>query len=114
MKRVVFIVVGLMVLIGGFFFFRSRTESTKRSTITTTSVKRADFVKNVSSSGKTSATKSVDLKFQTSGKLAWVGVKEGDEVAAFRAIAGLDDYGYGRGHRHEPRAARRHDVGKQV
>lgn len=32
----------------------------------------------------------MDLKFQVSGKLAWVGVKEGDTVTAHQSLAGLD------------------------
>jgi macrolide-specific efflux system membrane fusion protein len=44
----------------------------------------------VQSSGKTKADTSAELKFQTSGKLAWVNVKEGDAVEAYQAIAGLD------------------------
>lgn len=90
MKRVAIILFALALLGGGFAFFRNRQASSQNSAITTASVKRADFVKSVSSSGKTAATESVDLKFQTSGKLAWVNVKEGDEVVAYTAIAGLD------------------------
>lgn len=60
------------------------------STITSAKVKRTDFIKSISSSGKTAADTSVDLKFQTSGKLAWVGVKEGDIVKPWQALASLD------------------------
>lgn len=41
-------------------------------------------------SGEIRAEKSVNLKFQTSGKLAWVDVKEGDYVKKWQAIASLD------------------------
>lgn len=40
--------------------------------------------------GKIKAEKKVDLKFQTSGKLVWVGVKIGDRVKKGQAIAALD------------------------
>jgi len=40
--------------------------------------------------GKITAEKSVDLKFATSGKLVWVGVKVGDRVKRGQAIASLD------------------------
>lgn len=40
--------------------------------------------------GKVRAEKEVELKFQTSGKLAWVGVKKGDWVKRGQAIASLD------------------------
>lgn len=60
-------------------------------TIATAVVRRGDFVNTLSSSGKTKADRSVELKFQTSGKLAWVGVTEGASVSAYQAIARLDD-----------------------
>jgi len=59
-------------------------------TITTQKAKKTDFTKTLTSSGKTKADKAVDLKFQTSGKLSWVKVKEGDTVLAYQALAGLD------------------------
>lgn len=68
---------------------RSANQKTNAS-ITTSKVKRTDFIKTITSSGKTKAEKSVDLKFQTSGKLAWVNVKEGDTVRAYQALAGMD------------------------
>ncbi len=79
-----------MLLIAG-LIWRSKTVSKETSpAISTAKVKRADFVKIVSSSGKTQAKNSVELKFQTSGKLRWVGVQEGDAVKAYQAIASLD------------------------
>lgn len=61
------------------------------ASVSTAKVKRGTFIKSISSSGKTKADKSADLKFQTSGKLAWVGVKEGDMVKAGQVIATLDN-----------------------
>ena len=73
----------------GFWFNRAAVKKTA-ATITTKTVQRHNFSKTLSSSGKTKADKSVELKFQASGKLAWVGVKEGDTVKAYQALAGLD------------------------
>jgi len=56
----------------------------------TVKVKRTDLTQIVSASGKTKSQNQVDLKFQTSGQLAWVGVKEGDSVQKWQAIAQLD------------------------
>lgn len=56
----------------------------------TTKVKRGGLTLSVSASGKTESENQVDLKFQTSGKLVWVGVKEGDKVKKWQAIASLD------------------------
>lgn len=44
----------------------------------------------LSISGTVQAEEKVTLQFQTSGKLTWVGVKEGDYVQKYQAIAGLD------------------------
>jgi RND family efflux transporter MFP subunit len=61
------------------------------ASVSTAKVKRGMFIKSISSSGKTKTDKSADLKFQTSGKLAWIGVKEGDTVKAGQVIATLDN-----------------------
>lgn len=85
------IVLIILLVAAGVIFWSQRSATQKvAASITTTTVKKSDFVKTITSSGKTKAVKSVDLKFQTSGKLTWVGVKEGDTVRAYQAIAKLD------------------------
>jgi len=89
-KRLFLIIFLLSVILAG-WIWQSKTASLKTSpSVSIAKVKKIDFLKIVSSSGKTSANKSVKLKFQTSGKLTWVGVKEGDFVYAYQAIASLD------------------------
>ncbi len=56
----------------------------------TTKVKKGSLTQSISASGQIGAERQVDLKFQTSGQLVWVGVKEGDEVKKWQAIASLD------------------------
>jgi len=90
MKRTVLIILGVLLVVGLVFFIQGRQKTKAATEIVTAEVKKRDFVKEVNSSGKTSASTSVDLKFQTSGKLSWVGVKEGDSVRAYQAIAGMD------------------------
>ncbi len=81
----------IVFVVAGIIFWSKNTAAQKANTsITTAKVTQRNFVKTLSSSGKTQADKSVELKFQTSGKLAWVGVKEGDRVQAYQALAGLD------------------------
>lgn len=72
-----------------FFFFRGKPNS-NGSIIKTTQVNFGKIRETVSSSGKTKATTQIDLKFQTSGRLAWIKVKEGDIVKKYQALAGLD------------------------
>lgn len=91
MKRWIIIgVIVVLVILGGSFLFRQKQVSAEKSSVKTETVTRQDFVETIQSSGKTKAKKAVDLKFQTSGKLTWVGVKEGDRVNAYQAIASLD------------------------
>lgn len=54
------------------------------------SVKRQDLKEVLSLSGEIDAKEKADIKFQTSGLLTWVGVKEGDYVKKYQAIASLD------------------------
>jgi HlyD family secretion protein len=56
----------------------------------TAAVKKETIVSSVSASGKIEAETQVTLKFQASGKLVWVGVKKGDQVKKWQAIASLD------------------------
>ncbi len=84
--------IGIALLaVAGLLFWSNRAAAQKTTaSITTTTVARHNFSKTLSSSGKTKAEKAVELKFQASGKLTWVGVKEGDTVKAYQALAGLD------------------------
>lgn len=56
----------------------------------TAKVKKGDITRSISASGEIEAEREVTLKFQTSAQLVWVGVKEGDEVQKWQAIASLD------------------------
>lgn len=84
------LLVAAVLVVGGIVWSNQVSVQKNASTITTAKVAQKDFIKDISSSGKTQANKFVDLKFQTSGKLAWVSVKEGDAVTAYQALAGLD------------------------
>jgi len=58
----------------------------------TAQVKKQKLIQTVSASGKVEAVSRATVKFQTSGKLAWVGVQEGDWVKQWQVIAQLDKY----------------------
>lgn len=92
MKRIRYIIGGilLVLVIGGVFFHRQNAAIAQKQAVVIQPAKRATFSKAISSSGKIQAKKAVQLKFQTSGKLTWVGVKEGDRVAPYQTIATLD------------------------
>lgn len=92
MKRRWKIGIGVIVvlLIGAFFLQKKTVLSDDSSQVSTYTVKRQLFTKTISSSGKTKAKIEAELKFQTSGKLIWVGVKEGDTVRKGQVIAQID------------------------
>lgn len=87
MRRVVIFIIIILLAAGVLVWRLTRPEV---SEIKTEKVKRASIVKTVSASGKVASEEEVELKFQASGQLVWVGVKEGDQVSAWQAIASLD------------------------
>lgn len=72
-------------LILAYFIFPKNT-----SKVLTENVVRKDVEKIVSVTGDVSADTSVNLSFQSGEALGWVGVKEGDIVSKWQAIASLD------------------------
>ena len=81
-------VIGLFVG-GGFMWWRNLASAREREANTYT-VKRQDLVEMLSLSGEIDAKEKADVKFQTSGMLSWVGVKEGDFVKKYQVLASLD------------------------
>ncbi len=53
-------------------------------------VKRQTIQETLTFAGAVDAQEKATLRFQTSGRLAWVGVKEGDTVKKYQSIASLD------------------------
>lgn len=85
-KKIILAVAGLILIASfGFRFFGEKPPKYSLS-----KVERGTLTQTVSASGKTRAQNQVDLKFQTSGLLTWVGVKEGDYVYQWQGIASLD------------------------
>jgi macrolide-specific efflux system membrane fusion protein len=78
-KRWYFLVIILLV----FVLIFNQTQAKK-------TVKKQNLKETLTLSGEIDAEEKVSLKFQTSGRLAWVGVKEGDYVKKYQAIASLD------------------------
>lgn len=82
----VLIVLAVIALI----FFQSKKSSSRENQPDTYKIKKETLEETLSLSGEVDADEKVALKFQTSGRLAWVGVKEGDTVKKYQAIAALD------------------------
>jgi RND family efflux transporter MFP subunit len=77
-------------LVGGFFVWKSSQKKAESAKIKTFTVVREDLVDSLGLSGEIDAGEKVSLRFQTSGLLAWVGVKEGDSVKKYQTLASLD------------------------
>lgn len=86
MKKVIIIIIALLLI--GLIVYK--VQSSSAPTYKTETVKLGTIVKTISASGKVDSEETVELKFQTSGLLSWVGVKEGDRVSQWQAIASLD------------------------
>jgi RND family efflux transporter MFP subunit len=80
--------IAIVLIVVGFIAFRPKTASTKK--VIQHTVKRQDLTQSLVLSGKVDAAQKATLRFQTSGRLAWVGVNEGDWVNQWQALASLD------------------------
>lgn len=78
------------VVIGGLWYRNVENKKTKLLKEKTYTVIKKDLVDSLTIAGEIDAKEKVSLKFQTSGLLTWVGVKEGDTVKKFQTIASLD------------------------
>lgn len=76
-------------LIGGFVVWKL-TQPKIDLKIKTYTVTRLNLVDELTFSGEIDAEEKVSLRFQTSGLLAWVGVKTGDYVKKYQVLASLD------------------------
>jgi len=85
-KRWYFLLIILLV----FVLIFTQTQAKKKELEEKMTVKKQNLKETLTLSGEIDAEEKVSLKFQTSGRLAWVGVKEGDYVKKYQAIASLD------------------------
>ena len=91
LKKYQIVVIALVIFLSGVFgVYKTSLADDKSIKLDFTKVKRDNFSLSVSASGKVETEKQVEVKFQTSGRLAWVGVKEGDRVKKWQALASLD------------------------
>lgn len=79
------VIIGVVV----FFYQRSVTQA-KVSKTESYTVKKQTIKDELTLSGNIEADGHVVLRFQTSGLLSWVGVKEGDWVKKYQTLASLD------------------------
>jgi RND family efflux transporter MFP subunit len=88
------IITGVIILVSVIFATKAKSASKtetfnpqKEITITPT---RQDIKEEITLTGSVDAEQKATLQFQTSGELSWVGVKVGDKVKKYQAIASLN------------------------
>jgi HlyD family secretion protein len=88
MKKVILFLLVIMVAAGGFFFFESRKGNS--IAIDTTTVKKGDLVKSVSSTGTLEAVNTVDVGAQVSGTIKTIYVDYNSVVRKGDLLAEID------------------------
>ena len=89
-RKLTAIILAIFVIMVGFLPVKKNVLTKPEQKYETAKVQKEDLTDIVSASGTIRSENQVDLKFQTSGLLTWVGVKEGDKVQKWQAIASLD------------------------
>ena len=89
-KKLTAIILAIFVIMVGFPPVKKNVLTKPEQKYETAKAQKEDLTDIVSASGTIQAENQVDLKFQTSGLLSWVGVKEGDKVQKWQVIASLD------------------------
>jgi len=81
----------LIVIILGLFLYQTvNSANNSKTNKKSYTVKKEDLSETLSLSGKIDAEEKAVLRFPSSGKLAWVGVREGDYVKKYQMLASLD------------------------
>lgn len=93
-KYFIFLIVGLTIGVAAYFFWQRQAKTNVLATSdnkpNTYTVKKTKLTETLTLSGEIDADEHVSLFFPTGGKLAWVGVKEGDYVKKYQGIASVD------------------------
>src|SRR3990172_4217852 len=76
-RKLVLLVLLIILAASGFYFYRQRT---KKNGFEKDTIKRGDVAEELVLSGEIDATEHAVLSFETSGKLVYVGAKEGESV----------------------------------
>lgn len=80
----------ILVVILLFVFWNRRSTSQNKNIPQKTEVKQSDLKEELTLSGEIDAHEKVVVRFQTSGRLSYVGVKEGQFVKKGQVLASLD------------------------
>jgi len=78
----------LLLIVGALFGWQYRQRA--KNVLKTYTVEPTSLEKVITASGKITTQNQVTLRFQTGGQLTWVGVKKGDRVKQWQAVASID------------------------
>src|SRR3989304_534482 len=87
-KKKTLIIIGIILAVSGFIFYQRLVNG--KEEIQSTQVKRGNLEETLILSGEIKADKRAELRFQTTGQIASIKVKEGDSVQKGQLIALLD------------------------
>jgi RND family efflux transporter MFP subunit len=80
----------LIAATAGLFVYRQSPLANAKPTEKTYTVTKSDLSSTLTLTGTIEARESTAVRFASSGRLAWMGVKEGDRVQKYQALASLD------------------------
>ncbi|MBI3576736.1 efflux RND transporter periplasmic adaptor subunit [Candidatus Gottesmanbacteria bacterium] len=89
-KKWIVLTIGVLILVSTLWRHWSRVNAQNKQKEKTFTITHKTIRKTLTISGKIDADEKATLRFQSSGRLIWVGVKEGDTVKKYQAIAQLD------------------------
>ena len=89
-KKRWYLILGLFLIVGFVYYQRYTTQIKAKKEKSTYTVKRHTLRDDLSLSGEIDAEEKTTLRFQSSGRLSWIGVKEGNYVQKYQGVASLD------------------------
>ncbi len=89
-KSLTLVLLALAVIGFGYGFYTSVFTTKANGKRQSATVTRGSLEETITLSGALAAEESVTLRFASTGKISWIGVKEGDWVKQYQRIASLD------------------------
>ncbi len=83
-------IIAIIAIGVGIFLYQQKTSKAQIAKLATYTVRRQDIQNILTLSGQIAADERAVLRFPISGKLVWLGAKEGDMVKKYQGLASLD------------------------
>lgn len=89
-KRNIIVLAVLVLMFGWFSINQAKKAAEEKKSVREVTVTRGELVSSLTASGEIVAGKQASLNFPLSGKLGYIGVKEGDKVVRGKLLASMD------------------------